>query len=129
MIRGSIIKNRPLMGLTVAWKERSQNLVVLVDTGFTGELKLSEETAQELGLQITHTQQVQLGDGKDVSMASSLALVDLEGVSTVVSVLVSPGDTMVGVGLFKKFQYVMHLDFKFNTLLLERSASIVKSSL
>lgn len=121
MVSGEIINNRPLVAVTVAWKASVQRLVVLIDTGFTGELKLSEDVAKDLGLEITHTESVQLGNGKNEFMPASLALVDLEGTSKLVEVLISPGDTVAGVGLFKKFKYRMTMDFHLKTLQLEKT--------
>ncbi len=121
MVSGEVINNRPLIALTVAWKSSVQRLVVLIDTGFTGELKLSEETAKELGLEVTHTESVQLGNGESKFMPASLALVDMEGTSRLVDVLINPGDTIVGVGLFKKFKYKLTVDFRINSLSLQKS--------
>ena len=43
MVRGIVHKNRPVIKLTVGWGQKTQKVVTLVDTGFTGELKLSEK--------------------------------------------------------------------------------------
>ena len=73
MIKGIVHNNRPLISLIVGWKLGVQEIVALVDTGFTGELKLSPEKATELGLQTTHTETVMLADEKTVNMQASLA--------------------------------------------------------
>ncbi len=39
MIKGIIHNNRQLISLVIGWKLGVQELVTLVDTGFTGELK------------------------------------------------------------------------------------------
>ena len=120
MIRGIIHDNRPLISLIVGWKLGVQETVALVDTGFTGELKISPQTAIELGLQITHTEPVILGDQKTVNMQASLAVVSMEGVMNVVNVLVTEGITIIGVGLLRRFGYALNMDVKYNSLVLQK---------
>ena len=121
MIKGVIYNNRPLISLIVGWRLGVQDTVVLVDTGFTGELKISPEKALELGLQITHTERVTLADEKTVYMQASLALVSMEGVMNVVNVLVSQGTPLVGVGLLRRFGYALNMDVKYNSLIFQKS--------
>lgn len=84
-----------------------QEIVALVDTGFTGELKISPEKVSELGLRITHTQPISLADESKVNMPASLALVLMKGVVNIVSVLISKGRPIIGVGLLKRFGYTL----------------------
>lgn len=121
MIKGAIYNNRPLISLIVGWRLGVQETVALVDTGFTGELKISPEKALELGLQITHAEPVTLADEKTVYMQASLALVSMEGVRNVVNVLVSQGTTIIGVGLLRRFCYALNMDVKYNSLILQKS--------
>ncbi len=120
MIKGIVHDNQPLISVIVGWKREVQELVALVDTGFTGELKMSPEKVSQFGLEITHTEPVALADEQVVNMSASLAYVSMEGVANVVSVLVSEGMPIVGVGLLKKFGYTLNVDFKYDTLFLER---------
>lgn len=121
MIRGTIHNNRPFISLIVGWRLGVQETVALVDTGFTGELKISPVKAWELGLQITHAEPVTLADEKIVTMQASLALVSMEGVRNVVNVLVSQGTTIIGVGLLRRFGYALNMDVKYNSLILQKS--------
>lgn len=122
MIRGIIHRNRPLISLIVGWKLGVQNMVALVDTGFTGELKVPPEKVSELGLKITHAEPVTLADEKTVAMQASLALVSMESIVNVVNVLVSPGTPIIGVGLLRRFGYALNMEVKYNSLILQRSA-------
>src|SRR3989338_3860829 len=112
MIKGVIHNNRPLISLVVGWKLGVQDLIALVDTGFTGELKISPEKAIELGLQTTHTEPVILADEKTVNMEASLALVSMEGSANTVSVLIAQGIPIIGVSLLRRFGYTLNIDFK-----------------
>lgn len=120
MIKGIIHNNRPLISLTVGWKLGVQELIALVDTGFTGELKISPEKAVELGLQTTHTEPVTLADENQIYMQASLALVAMEGVTNVVNVLISKGIPIIGVGLLRRYGYALNMDVKHNSLILQK---------
>lgn len=120
MIKGVISNNRPLISTIIGWRLGVQEVIALVDTGFTGELKISPEKAIELGLQTTHTERVMLGDEKEVFMPASLALVSMEGTTNVVNVLIAQGITIIGVGLLRKFGYALNIDFKYNSLILQK---------
>ncbi len=120
MIKGVIHNNKPLISLIIGWKLGVQEAVALVDTGFTGELKISPEKALELGLEITHTEPVILGDEKAVNMGASLALVSMEGVANVVNVLVANGSPLIGIGLLRKFGYALNVEVKYNSLTLQK---------
>ncbi len=50
MIRGLVHNNRPLVSLVVAWKLGVQEIVALVDTGFTGELGNRHAIGAHFGL-------------------------------------------------------------------------------
>ena len=120
MIKGVIHNNQPLIALIVGWRLGVQEIVALVDTGFTGELKIPREKALELGLETTHTQPVTLADEKTVTMEASLALVSMEGVTNVVNVLVSQGASIIGVGLLRKFGYALNMDVRYDSLILQK---------
>ncbi len=91
-----------------------------MDTGFTGELKISPEKATELGLQVTHTEPVTLADEKTIYMRASLAIVSMEGTMNVVNVLISQGIPIIGVGLLRRFRYALNLDVRYNSLVLQK---------
>ena len=120
MIRGVIHNNRPLISLIVGWNLGVQEIIALVDTGFTGELKVSPAVASQLGLQTTHTEPVRLADENTVNMPASLALVSMEGVRNVVNVLIAQGIPIIGVGLLRRFGYALNIEFKYNSLILQK---------
>lgn len=120
MIKGIISNNRPLISLIVGWKLGVQEIVALVDTGFTGELKISPEKALELGLQTTHTEPVKLADENTVNMQASLVLVSMENIANVVNVLISKGTPIIGIGLLRRYGYALNIDVKYNSLVLQK---------
>lgn len=119
MIKGIIHNNRPLIRLTVGWKLGVQEIIALVDTGFTGELKISSEKASELGLQTTHTERVILADENEVYMQGSLAVVSLEGIANVVNVLISKGIPIIGMNFLRRYGYILNMNVKQDSLILQ----------
>lgn len=120
MIRGVIYNNKPFIVLIVGWTLGVQEIVALVDTGFTGELKIPPTKAAELGLQITHTEPVILADEQRVYMEASLAVVAMEGMRNTVSVLIGKGTPIIGVGLLRRFGYALHMDVRDDSLTLQK---------
>ena len=122
MIKGIIYENRPLIRIAVGSSLGIQEIMALVDTGFTGELKLSQKSASELGLKITHAEPVTLANEETITMQASLAEVALEGVKNTVNVLIDAGLLpIVGLGLLRRFGYKkINFDFDYNILTLER---------
>ena len=120
MIHGAIYNNRPLIPLTIARQLKVQDVTALIDTGFTGELKISSKEAKSLGIETTHTELVTLADEKTVDMAAGLAEVSMEGLQIAVEVLISEGDPIIGVGLLRKFGYILTINFPASTVSLKR---------
>ena len=120
MIRGVVYQNRPFIPVVIGWRLGVQKIIALLDTGFTGDLKIPKKKISELGLKLTHTEHARLADGSLVNMSASLSLVSMEGVTKTVTVLISKGMPIVGVGLLKRFGYTLNIDFKYNNLTLQK---------
>ena len=120
MIKGVVHNDRPLISLIVAWRLGVQEIMVLVDTGFTGELKISSEKATELGLKTTHTEPVMLANENTINMSASLAVVAMEDSEKVVNVLIGQGQPTIGVGILRRFGYNLHINFKRDSLILRK---------
>lgn len=120
MVRGIVHKNRPVIKLLIGWGLKAQRIIVLVDTGFTGELKLSSKEAMELGIVPTHMERIQLADGKSINMFAGLASVTMEGVENDVDVFISGGIPIIGIGLLRRFGYNLNIDFKKDIILLQK---------
>jgi clan AA aspartic protease len=118
MIKGVVHNNYPIISIEVGWQFEAQKFIALIDTGFTGDLKLSPKNAATLGLKVTHTEKVELGDQQNVTMQAALAVVSMEGIQKTVKVLIAPGASIIGVGLMKQFESVLNIDFKHDLLTL-----------
>ena len=119
MIEGNIANNRPYIPLTIGWGSAVENIVALVDTGFSGGIKIPPRSVDDLGLSVSHTESVILGDGQTVNMAASTVYVDMGGIVNIVNAVIAPGDIVIGVGLMKKFGCLLTADFKHSRLRLK----------
>ena len=122
MIRGALAgDHRPYIRIVIAWTQGVQELLVLIDTGFNGELKIPEKMVKELGLTITHIQDVLLAnETTSIQVPSSLAFVSLEDVAKEVNVLITGKTPTIGTKLLREFGYKLTVDFKTREVFLEK---------
>lgn len=124
MLNGYIKDDKPILPIEIGWSGHVQNVLALVDTGFTGELKIPPSMAEQLGIQITDTRKVVWGDGRETLIRSGFAYVSMEGTKKPVSVLIDEGTLLAGTRLFKNFGYTMTIDFPNEQFELERRQTI-----
>lgn len=122
MIKGVVHNHQPIISINIGSELGAQDFLVLIDTGFTGDLKLSREKAIELGMQATHVEEVILADQQKISMSVGVAFVAMDGATCPVSVLIAPGFPVVGVGLMKRFAIRLTIDFVHDILSLQRNS-------
>lgn len=121
MIRGILHNNQPIVSVIVGSPLGVKELVALIDTGFSGKLKLSPKEALELGLVVTHTEPITLANEQSVTMRASIAEVALENTRSTVNVIIDTGMALIGMGLLERFGYNnLNFDFDGNILTLER---------
>lgn len=119
MIQGVIEENKPLVPVEIGWLHGAQQVSVLVDTGFTGDLKISYLQAKQLGLETSYAGDVLLANDQEVVMDGAFAFISIEGITKVVNVLVSKGEAIIGVELLRKFGYELRMNTRINRLVLE----------
>ena len=82
MVQGQFRNNAPLIQVVVAWGQAVQAPFVILDTGFTGDLQVTPEIAQELGLKVIGVTKTQIANGAIVNVPVALAIAVMEGVNT-----------------------------------------------
>ena len=121
MIQGRLRKdNMPAVSLSIGWILGIQDIVAVVDTGFSGEIKVPPNVASELGLTPTHVQAVLLANGEMTEVSASLAFAVIEGKKEEVDVLIVKGMSIIGVGLLNRLGFKLTIDFKIRTVTLDR---------
>ncbi|MBI2888852.1 MAG: hypothetical protein HYY10_02930 [Candidatus Liptonbacteria bacterium] len=123
MIRGVFVSNPPnlpFVQLVVAWGQSVVTPYFLLDTGFSGDLKVSRKTAEELGLSPSGIEKVTIANGVAIPTPIAVGYVSMEGAKSPVTILISDGLQLVGIGLLTKFGYKATVDCKHRTVELEK---------
>lgn len=120
MVKGLFIGNIPWVQATIAAANSVQNPHFILDTGFTGDLKVTPKIATDLGLQPTSVMRTRIANGSIATIPTALAVASIEGVVRVVNVLIADGSPLAGIGLLKKYGYKASVCCKYNTVELEK---------
>jgi predicted aspartyl protease len=116
MIQGSFVQNIPLIPVKIGWDVSVQNINLILDTGFTGDLQVTPKIAQQLGLKIVGATPIQLASGTIVSTSFAIAYTSMEGKTNLVQVLISNGMPLAGISFLSKFGYKAIVDCKLKTV-------------
>lgn len=114
------IPNIPFVEILIGWGQAIQQHSFILDTGFTGDLKVTETMAKELGLEIRGVTPLGMVNGKAQDFPLALAIADMEGVKERVSVIIGDGLPVMGIGTLRKFGYKACIDCKHMIVNLEK---------
>ncbi len=120
MVQGQFRNNAPLIQVVVAWGQAVQAPFVILDTGFTGDLQVTPEIAQELGLKVIGVTKTQIANGAIVNVPVALAIAVMEGVNNFIQVLISSSMPLAGISFLSKFNYRAIVDCKYRSVVLEK---------
>lgn len=120
MVSGVFVENIPLIKVVVAWGQSVQAPFVVLDTGFTGDLQVTQKIATELGLEIVGVTKTQIANGQIIEVPVALAIAAMEGVPNYIQVLISESMPLAGISFLSKFGYKATVDCKYRTVALEK---------
>lgn len=121
MVKGKFIHDTiPIIKVALAGEQSIQTPTFILDTGFTGDLQVTPQIAQELGLQVTGVTTARIASGELVSIPTANALASLEGMVNMVQVFISDSFPLAGISFLEKFDYKAIVDCKYKTVILER---------
>lgn len=120
MISGVFVENIPFIKVVVAWGQSVQAPFVVLDTGFTGDLQVTQEIAKELGLRVVGVTKTQIANGQIIEVPVALAIAAMEGATNYIQVLISNSMPLAGISFLSKFGYKATVDCKYRTVALER---------
>ncbi|MDP3772260.1 MAG: hypothetical protein Q8Q94_02710 [bacterium] len=120
MVSGVFVENIPFIKVVVAWGQSVQAPFVVLDTGFTGDLQVTQKIAKELGLEVIGVTKTQIANGQVIEVPVALALAAMEGVLNYIQVLISESMPLAGISFLSKFGYKAIVDCKYRTVVLER---------
>ena len=120
MVSGVFVENTPFIKVVVGWGQSVQAPFVVLDTGFTGDLQVTQKIATELGLQIVGVTKTQIANGQVIEVPLALAIAAMEGAANYIQVLISESMPLAGISFLSKFGYKAIVDCKYRTVVLER---------
>lgn len=121
MIEGRFIEELPSIPITVAWREAHHIMLAVLDTGFSGDLQLTPEIVNKLGLRVSDLTSVILADGSKLQIPTGLAIAVMEESGKSVQVLISDSTPLVGIGFLSKFGYKAIVDCKHRKVRLQKA--------
>lgn len=119
MVTGAFIENIPFVRISVLGKFLRDPVVVL-DTGFTGDVQVTPKIAEELGLEIFGIANARVATGQKMQVYVALAIASMEGDTNPVRVIVSEGLPLIGISFLTKFNYRAVVDCKERSVILEK---------
>ena len=118
MVQGVFIdSDKPTVPVTIAWNQAVQSPQFILDTGFTGDLVVTEQMATDLGLEVSGVSSVKAAghDVKHYQTASAIAV--MEGQQLLVTAYIIPdGWPLLGISFMEKFSYKAEVDCKHKTV-------------
>lgn len=120
MASGVFVENTPFIKVVIAWGQSVQAPFVVLDTGFTGDLQVTQKIAKELGLQVVGVTKTQIANGQVIDVPVALAVAAMEGAVNYIQVLISESMPLAGISFLSKFGYKATVDCKYRTVTLDR---------
>jgi predicted aspartyl protease len=120
MVSGVFVENTPFIKVVLGWGQSVQAPFVVLDTGFTGDLQVTQKIATELGLQIVGVTKTQIANGQVIEVPVALAIAAMEGAENYIQVLITESMSLAGISFLSKFGYKAKVDCKYRTVALER---------
>lgn len=111
--------NLPHVHVDVVFGERRGNLVFVLDTGFSGDLKIDELAANELGIFEADQVDFTNANGEIISVGFVRGYAEMEGRKAPIRILIVNGSRLAGMGLFLVFGYRVIVDGKRKIVQLE----------
>jgi len=123
MVHGSFLPDRdlPTVQVAVGFGQTVLFPTFILDTGFSGDLKVDRQTADDLGIEVQGMTYTDNANGERVLVGMAHGYAEMENKKKPISILVAPGAHLAGMGLFKAFGYTVVVDAKNKTTHLEAS--------
>lgn len=121
MIEGFFINNTPYIRLTLAKEFAVKNEWFILDTGFSGELCISSQIAQGLGVHASFVVPMTMANGQILNFPATTISVSIEGYKKETQAIISRGECLAGIGFLAKFEYQAVFNGKYKTLQLHQT--------
>jgi predicted aspartyl protease len=114
MIEGSFLDFHPLptVKVLVKFDETVVYSQFVLDTGFSGDLKVDPQTAAGLGIENLGTKYIHNANGQRVLVGFAYGFAELENKKKSVEIIVADGPHLLGIGFLAVFGYKSVVDCK-----------------
>jgi predicted aspartyl protease len=121
VIQGSFLPDEklPTIPVTVVFGQAVLSLDFILDTGFSGDLKISERTANDLGIVAQTATYIVNASGESVPVGVAQGYAEMEGRKAPITINITNGPYLAGIGLFSVFGYKAVVDCKNRSAYLE----------
>ena len=121
MVYGAFLADRdlPTIQVPIAFRETVLLPTFILDTGFSGDIKVDHQTADELGIVAQAVTYIDNANGERVAAQLSQGYAELENKKKPVAIIIADGPPLAGMGLFTMFEYKVVVDCKNKTAHLE----------
>lgn len=102
----------PMVPAHISWDGGVQTPFFILDTGFTGDIAVTEELAIDLGLKFDGVSPRQTATGKIEYMSTVTAFATMEGEPLYVTAILVKGKPLLGISFMQKFSYKAIVDCK-----------------
>jgi predicted aspartyl protease len=121
MVHGAFLADRdlPTIQVPVAFRETVLFPTFILDTGFSGYIKVDQQTADELGIEVQGVTHIDIANGERIPAGVSTGYAELENKKKPIDIIIAKGSPLAGMGLFTLFEYKVVVDCKNRTAHLE----------
>lgn len=118
MVYGSFLADRdlPTIQVAIAFGQTVLFPTFILDTGFSGDIKVDHQTAEELGIAAQGVGHTINANGERVLAQFSPGYAEIEGRKKPISIVIADGPHLAGIGLFSLFGYKVIVDCKNKTV-------------
>jgi predicted aspartyl protease len=120
-MNGFFVDKFPAVKVVVGWNQKAATPIAILDTGFNGDLLVTPEIADDLGLEIVGRMNSKVANGQIFELPMALAVSAFGDCSNYVEVLISDGAPLMGVGFLEKFGCKAIIDCKNKIVVLEKA--------
>jgi predicted aspartyl protease len=112
--------NLPYVHISVVFAGTTVDSAFVIDTGFSGDLKINGDTANELGIIEADGTDFVNANGEVVSAGFVNGYAEMEGRKASIKIIIVNGSQLAGMSLFSAFGYEIVVNCKSRTARLER---------
>jgi len=102
----------PVLRVTVSFRKIVLSPYFILDTGFSGDLKIDERTAADLGIVSPGVGKFTNANGELVLAGTAQGYAEMEGKKAPITIIIKKGAHLAGIGLFSVFGYKAVVDCK-----------------